>query len=135
VTFTNIARSDGPEHASAVRRLVGARKERRRLKGLYEAAVGSRAEPLAWERLGAARAHVASREEWLHWIEGGESLAPWADGEWGVSPAVGMAAAASGRAGREPFRVQARAGLRGVRARSLARSAGRARASERRARA
>jgi diguanylate cyclase (GGDEF)-like protein len=25
---------------------------------------------------------VAAREEWLHWIDEGVSLAPWADGEW-----------------------------------------------------
>jgi hypothetical protein len=32
--------------------------------------------------LSEARAYVASREQWLHWIEEGESLAPWADGVW-----------------------------------------------------
>jgi hypothetical protein len=125
MTFRDMARTDGPQHASAVHRLAGAQNEWRRLKGLFEAATGSRSEPLAWERLGAARARVAAQKEWLHWIEAGESLAPWADGEWGTNAAVDMTA---------PFPFQARAGLRGMRARSVARSASRARASERRAR-
>lgn len=132
MTERRVARSSGPEHANAVRRLAGARDEQGRLGGLCEAAAGSRAEPLAEERLSAARAHVASREEWLHWIEEGESLAPWADGEWGPNPPMGSRAAENGRAGREPFRIQARTGRRGVKARALARSAQRIRASERR---
>jgi diguanylate cyclase (GGDEF)-like protein len=36
-----------------------------------------------------ARACVAAREEWLHWIDGGVSLAPWADGEWATEQPAG----------------------------------------------
>jgi hypothetical protein len=75
-------RRTGPEHASAVRRLEGARDEQSRLATLLQAAVGTAAEPLARERLSAGRAYVAARREWLHWIDEGESLAPWADGVW-----------------------------------------------------
>jgi hypothetical protein len=63
-----------PEHASAVRRLAGARDAQTRLE--------ARGEPLALERLSAGRADIAALEEWLHWVDEGESLAPWADGVW-----------------------------------------------------
>jgi diguanylate cyclase (GGDEF)-like protein len=66
----------GSQHGSAVRRLAEARKELARLDAV-DAADG---------RIAAARADVASREEWLHWLDAGESLAPWADGEWGPAP-------------------------------------------------
>jgi hypothetical protein len=82
VTADQMARRSGPEHASASRRLAGARDEHSRLGTRFKAAVGTAAEPLAQERLSAGRAYVAAREEWLHWIDEGESLAPWADGEW-----------------------------------------------------
>jgi diguanylate cyclase (GGDEF)-like protein len=36
---------------------------------------------------------VASREEWLHWIDEGASLAPWADGEWGAADRGGASTA------------------------------------------
>ena len=82
MTVGCMARSSGPEHTSAVRRLSGARAERNRLRSLSAAAAGTRAEPLAQRRLSAARAEVASRAEWLHWIDEGQSLAPWEDGVW-----------------------------------------------------
>ena len=82
MTAEQMARRTGPEHASAVRRLDGAREEQSRLATLFKAAVGTAAEPLARERLSAGRAYVAARQEWLHWIDEGESLAPWADGVW-----------------------------------------------------
>jgi hypothetical protein len=82
MTAEQMARRTRPEHASAVRRLAGARDEQSRLGILFAAAVGTGAEPLALERLSAGRAYVAARKEWLHWIDEGESLAPWADGEW-----------------------------------------------------
>ena len=74
MTVVDMARASGPEHASAVRRLATARDEERRLTVLSG--------PLAQERLSAAHASVAAREQWLHWIDEGESLAPWADGVW-----------------------------------------------------
>ena len=82
MTVGCMARSSGPEHASAARRLSGARDERNRLRSLSVAAAGTRAEPLAQHRLSAARAEVASRAEWLHWIDEGQSRAPWEDGVW-----------------------------------------------------
>ena len=77
-----MAPGSGEEHASAVRRLAGARNDERRLMDLHAAAAGTREEAPAQERLSAAHAVVASREEWLHWVDEGESIAPWADGEW-----------------------------------------------------
>ena len=94
MTVRHLARSDGPEHTSAARRLAGARDEQSRLDGLYAAAAGTPGEPLARERLSAGRAYVASREQWLHWVDEGESLAPWADGEW--APKVVIAAGTRG---------------------------------------
>jgi len=82
-----MARRTGQEHRSAVCRLAGARDEQSRLGTLFKAAVGTTAEPLAQERLSAARAYVAARKEWLHWINEGQSLAPWADGDWAPEPA------------------------------------------------
>jgi hypothetical protein len=64
-------------------RLTGAQDEHARLVGVVAAsASGKGSEALAESRLGASRAYVASREQWLHWIDQGESLEPWADGEW-----------------------------------------------------
>jgi hypothetical protein len=83
MTGRHAVRNEGPEHASAARRLANARNEEVRLGGLSAAAAGTRTGPLAQRRLSEARAYVASRAQWLHWIEEGESLAPWADGEWG----------------------------------------------------
>ena len=80
---TNAVRTEGPAHASAVRRLASARDEEARLGDLFAPAAGTRTGPVAEYRLSEGRANVASREQWLHWIEKRESLAPWADGEWG----------------------------------------------------
>jgi diguanylate cyclase (GGDEF)-like protein len=52
---------------------------------LFEAAVGVQAQEAAEVPLCEARARVAAREEWLHWINEGVSLAPWADGEWATA--------------------------------------------------
>jgi diguanylate cyclase (GGDEF)-like protein len=68
--------------ASAVSRLAGARDEQARLLGVHVTTAGKRSDALAESCLGASRAYVASREQWLHWIDEGESLEPWADGEW-----------------------------------------------------
>lgn len=79
MTVGYMARHSGPEHASATRRLAGARAKQGRLGSVV---ADSRLESLVQERLSAGRAHVASRAAWLHWIEEAESFAPWADGEW-----------------------------------------------------
>lgn len=81
MTVVHMAPGSG-EHASAVRRLGRARDEHGRLGVLHAAAVGTPEETSAQERLSAAHAVVASREEWLHWVDEGEAIAPWADGEW-----------------------------------------------------
>jgi hypothetical protein len=82
VTVTPDIRRTGAEHASAVVRLAAARDEQRRLDVALAAAAGTGAEALAQERVSAGHAEVAARDEWLHWVDEGESLAPWADGEW-----------------------------------------------------
>jgi hypothetical protein len=82
MNVANLARRKGPEHASAVRRLAGARDEERRLDSACVTAAGTRAEALAQERLSAGHADVAALEQWLHWVDEGESIAPWADGDW-----------------------------------------------------
>ena len=55
----------GREHTSAARRLAAAREEQSR------------------SDTSISRAEVAAREQWLHWLDEGESQEPWADGEWG----------------------------------------------------
>jgi diguanylate cyclase (GGDEF)-like protein len=83
MTVVHTDRREGPEHASAVLRLAEAQDEHRLLSGLLAGAAGSEAHGVATNAaLGEARARVASRREWLHWIDEGASLAPWADGEW-----------------------------------------------------
>jgi hypothetical protein len=82
MTVRHAVRNEGSAHASAVRRLANARNEEARLDGFSAAAAGTRMGPLAQLRLSEGRAYVASREQWLHWIEERESLAPWKDGEW-----------------------------------------------------
>src|SRR5688572_12223688 len=82
MTVVPMAPGSKEQHASAVRRLTGARHEESRLGDLHAAATGTSEETPAQERLSAAHAVVASREEWLHWVDEGESIAPWADGEW-----------------------------------------------------
>jgi diguanylate cyclase (GGDEF)-like protein len=82
MTAVPMAPGTNQQHDSAVRRLAGARYEESRLGDLHAAAAGTSEETPAQERLSAAHAVVASREEWLHWVDEGESISPWADGEW-----------------------------------------------------
>jgi diguanylate cyclase (GGDEF)-like protein len=82
MTAVPMAPGSEEQYVSAVHRLADARREESRLVDLHAAAAGTRAEVSAQERVSAAHAVVASREEWLHWIDEGESIAPWADGEW-----------------------------------------------------
>src|SRR3954452_10252944 len=101
MTVRNAVRSQAPEHASAVRRLARARDDEARLGDLFAAAAGTRMGPLAEHRLSESRAYVASREQWLHWIEARESLAPWADGEWGLHRNAEPGLHKAGRVSRE----------------------------------
>ena len=66
MTVIPMAPGSDEQHVSAVRRLARARHEEERLADLHA----------------AAQAVVASREQWLHWVDEGESIAPWEDGEW-----------------------------------------------------
>jgi hypothetical protein len=100
MTVSSAVRNEAPEHASAVRRLARAREEEARLCDLSVAAAGTRTGPLAEHRLSEGRAYVASREQWLHWIEERESLAPWADGEWGPRNGTAPGGLEAGRVGR-----------------------------------
>ena len=84
MTVRHTVRNEGPAHASAVRRLANARDEEVRLDRFSSAAAGTGMGPHAQVRLSEGRAYVASREQWLHWIEERESLAPWEDGEWAL---------------------------------------------------
>ena len=94
-------------HQSAVSRLAGARDEETRLDTLSAAAVGTQAQERAQERLSASHADVAAREQWLHWVDEGESLAPWADGEWAPSDLTGPDAGTA-RVGRDLRVIQER---------------------------
>ncbi len=85
MTVGHGARRSGPHHDSAVRRLDEAQGRQRRLVDRLDA---TRHQVCAQERLSAGRAHVASRDQWLHWIDRAESLEPWADGEWAPAPAL-----------------------------------------------
>jgi hypothetical protein len=91
-------------------RLTGARAEQTRLAAVYAAAAGTPAEPLAQERLSAGRAYVASREQWLHWVDEGESLAPWADGVWAPKPATDPGTPETDRGGPMLSGIQKRIG-------------------------
>ena len=96
MTVGYVARSSGPEHDSATRRLDEAQSRQHRL---VDRLAPTREQAWAQERLSAGRASVASREQWLHWIDMAESLEPWADGEWAPTPTL---TAGGGRAGPLP---------------------------------
>jgi hypothetical protein len=132
MTVRNAVRSEAPEHASAVRRLARARDEEARLGDLCTAAAGTRRGPLAQFRLSESRAYVASREQWLHWIEARESLAPWADGEWGPHSDTEPGMRQAGRVSRELRSIHDRASRSRVElGQAVSRSAKRVKALER----
>jgi anti-sigma regulatory factor (Ser/Thr protein kinase) len=85
MTVGYVARRTGAEHDSAVRRLDRAQARQGRL---VDRLASTREQVCAQERLSAGRADVASRDQWLHWIDGAVSLEPWADGEW--APRAGL---------------------------------------------
>jgi anti-sigma regulatory factor (Ser/Thr protein kinase) len=89
--FGHAAGSSGPQHDSATRRLDEARGRQQRL---VDRLALTRDQTCAKERLSAGRAGVAARDQWLHWIDEGESLEPWADGDWAP-----VATAGEGRVG------------------------------------
>jgi diguanylate cyclase (GGDEF)-like protein len=100
LTAVRDVRRHGPRHASAVVRLARARAEESRLGDVFAGAVGAGAQEVAEDALCEAHAYVASREEWLHWIDEGASLAPWADGEWApADPARGISRAVTRESG------------------------------------
>lgn len=98
MTAGYVARRSGEEHDSAVRRLDRAEARQGRLA---DRLASTREQSCAQERLSAGRAGVASRGQWLHWIDEAGSLEPWADGEW--APRAGLLVEA-GRPG--PLRVE-----------------------------
>lgn len=87
MTVGHMARRSGAQHDSAARRLDRAQARQRRL---VDRLAPTRAQACAQERLSAGRAGVASRDQWLHWIDEAASLEPWADGEW--APRAGLLA-------------------------------------------
>lgn len=90
MTAVRGASHEGSVRAGAVLQLARGRAEEIRLGRVFEAAVGVQAQEAAEVSLCEARACVAAREEWLHWIDKGVSLAPWADGEWATERPAGQ---------------------------------------------
>ena len=76
----------GAVRANAVVRLCSAREELWRAEHRHANACGTPAESWTMRRVGEAAAEVATREQWLHWIDRGTSIRPDADGEWGRPP-------------------------------------------------
>jgi hypothetical protein len=83
--FENATRR-GTVHANATVRLCSAREELSRAEDRHADARGTPAEASMLERVGEATAELATREQWLHWIQHGTTIRPAADGEWGVAP-------------------------------------------------
>jgi hypothetical protein len=76
----------GRARASAVVRLAAAREALSRAEKRQADARGTPAEWSTLHRVSEAAAELASREQWLHWIDRGTSLRPEADGDWGRLP-------------------------------------------------
>jgi hypothetical protein len=74
----------GMVRANATVRLCSAREELWRAEDRHAGARGTPAEASMLQRVGEATAELATREQWLHWIEHGTTIRPAADGEWGV---------------------------------------------------
>ena len=69
--------------ANATVRLCAAREALWRARRDQADARRSPAEAAMCDRVGAATAELAVREQWLHWIAHGTTIRPEADGEWG----------------------------------------------------
>jgi hypothetical protein len=100
--------------ASALVRLCAAREELWRQQARHAGAAGTAGEEATRADLAAAAAALATREEWLHWIDRGTSVHPEADGEWGLpprapEPAEPPADRGTGAARRRPSGVSRRA--------------------------
>jgi hypothetical protein len=74
--------------ANATVRLCSAREALWRARRDQADARRSPAEAATCDRVGAATAELAAREQWLHWIEHGTTIRPEADGEWGNTEAT-----------------------------------------------
>jgi hypothetical protein len=73
-------------HANAMVRLCSAREALWGAENRHARVRGTPGEVAALHRLGEATAELATREQWLHWVEHGTTIRPAADGEWGVAP-------------------------------------------------
>jgi hypothetical protein len=73
-------------HANATVRLCSAREELWRAESDRTGAQGTPAAAAAVHRVGEAAAKLATREQWLHWVEHGTTIRPAEDGEWGLVP-------------------------------------------------
>jgi hypothetical protein len=88
--FENMTRRTAAR-ANATVRLCAAREELWRAESRHTGARGLPAEASALHRIGEATAEVATRKEWLYWIEHGTTIRPEADGEWGRVTGAGDA--------------------------------------------
>jgi hypothetical protein len=75
-------KGQGTPRASAVVRLCAAREALWRAQNRHATARETPAEPWTERRVGEAAAELATRQEWLHWMDHGTSIQPQADGEW-----------------------------------------------------
>jgi hypothetical protein len=75
-------KGQGSARANALVRLCAAREELWRAEQRHANARGTPAEWPMLRAMGEARAEVAMREEWLHWLDRRTSLRPEADGDW-----------------------------------------------------
>jgi hypothetical protein len=73
-------------HANATVRLCSAREALWGAQNRHARVRGTPGEAAALHGVGEATAELATREQWLHWIERGTTIRPAADGEWGVAP-------------------------------------------------
>jgi hypothetical protein len=88
MTTSLIAMGRATAHANATVRLCAAREALWRAQSRYARARGTPVEAVAQRSVGEANAELATREQWLHWIEHGTTIRPVEDGEWGVAPAI-----------------------------------------------
>ena len=85
MSLPTIPQTQKTAHESAADRLAAARAELTKASRVSAEAAGTTRERDAVAAAGGARAEVAAREEWLHWVDQGRSARPEADGEWGFA--------------------------------------------------